>query len=204
MKATLEADRSTALGQEKTDDSSAAPKTAEEKKDDSSAAPEAQDEEKEEDSSAAPETSPPYPEVEAKTREKDQQEKLPCELTITHGVEALQRSALQQLGSTTEQVRDGVVALERLFPRHLQLTPLPCFLLPRCFAFPAAGTAGRVRADREPVDRGGRDEEGAALWRLPRQRLQGLRQRRTAQGEPPRAAQVASQGRCVGPGSFVL
>ncbi|KAF1780959.1 Ankyrin repeat-containing domain [Phytophthora cactorum] len=35
---------------------------------------------------------------------KDQQEILPCELKVTQSVETLQRSALQQLGSTTEQV----------------------------------------------------------------------------------------------------
>ena len=33
-----------------------------------------------------------------------QQEKLSCRLEVTQGVDALQRSALQQLGSTTEQV----------------------------------------------------------------------------------------------------
>ncbi|KAG3111055.1 hypothetical protein PI124_g9839 [Phytophthora idaei] len=35
---------------------------------------------------------------------KDQQEILPCELKVTQSVETLQRSALQQLGSTTEQL----------------------------------------------------------------------------------------------------
>ncbi|EGZ16567.1 hypothetical protein PHYSODRAFT_499952 [Phytophthora sojae] len=34
----------------------------------------------------------------------EQQEKMPCELKVTQSVEALQRSALQQLGSTTEQL----------------------------------------------------------------------------------------------------
>ncbi|KAH7463625.1 hypothetical protein PRIC1_006670 [Phytophthora ramorum] len=34
----------------------------------------------------------------------EEQEKLPCELKVTQSVEALQRSALQQLGSTTEQL----------------------------------------------------------------------------------------------------
>ncbi|KAG1700669.1 hypothetical protein DVH05_011530 [Phytophthora capsici] len=37
-------------------------------------------------------------------RAEDQPEVLPCELKVTEGVGALQRSALQQLGSTTEQL----------------------------------------------------------------------------------------------------
>ncbi|KAG6615723.1 rab2 family gtpase [Phytophthora cinnamomi] len=41
---------------------------------------------------------------ESETGTDEQQEKLPCELKVTQSVEVLQRSALQQLGSTTEQL----------------------------------------------------------------------------------------------------
>ena len=47
--------------------------------------------------------------VKSKIAENDQLEKLSCELKVTQSIEALQRSALQQLGSTTEQVHASVV-----------------------------------------------------------------------------------------------
>ncbi|CAI5712920.1 unnamed protein product [Peronospora destructor] len=71
MKATLEADRPSALNEE---------------------------------TSGFPATNTATTQVDNKIGENDQLEELSCELQVTQSVEALQRSALQQLGSTTEQL----------------------------------------------------------------------------------------------------
>ncbi|KAG7380350.1 hypothetical protein PHYPSEUDO_007277 [Phytophthora pseudosyringae] len=55
-------------------------------------------------SETADDSSSAAPEGGDATGDNEQQEKLLCELKVTQSVEALQRSALQQLGSTTEQL----------------------------------------------------------------------------------------------------
>ncbi|KAJ8523671.1 hypothetical protein ON010_g17447 [Phytophthora cinnamomi] len=97
---------------------------------------------------------------ESETGTDEQQEKLPCELKVTQSVEVLQRSALQQLGSTTEQVHGGTLSL---FPHlnDMQLTTfvdldLVAVAMGYCHAdlLDAADASGRVHVDCEPVDRG--------------------------------------------------
>lgn len=106
MKATLEADRSSALSEATNDGSS-----------------------------AVQETSADPTEEEDKTGDNHQPEMLPCELKVTQSVEALQRSALQHLGSTTDQVHDGVAQLNLLSRSHERSTDARLLILlqPRCF-----------------------------------------------------------------------